>query len=219
MHTHLIDFVWRKPGQVRVSLYTLLLDYRSPAQFSLSTQTYGLRASGPYQLNSEWSVVYTAEFAKQKNFGANPNRVDANYFLGELGPGWRGLEFKGGYALLGGRSSTDELTTPLAPPHNGWTDLFFNDPSIPDGSGLEARYLSATGPLQFLGETVGTLIYYDYHSDFHRVHYGSEFDLQVAHKFKGTGDRLEIGWRFARYWADRLFTNALRTSLYTSFTL
>jgi hypothetical protein len=104
----------------------LLLDYRSPAQFSMSTQTYGLRANGPYQLSSDWSVVYTAEFAKQKNYGKNPNRVDANYYLGELGPGWRGWEFKLGDALLAGRRSTDELTTPLAPPHDGWTDLFFN---------------------------------------------------------------------------------------------
>ena len=219
MHTHMANLAWRKPDQVRVSLYSLLLDYRSPAQFPLSTQTYGLRANGPYQFNSDWSLVYTAEFAKQQNYGANPNRVDANYYLGELGPGWRGWEFKAGYALLAGRSSTDELTTPLAPPRNGWTDLFFNDPSIPSGSGLQASYLAATGPVRFLGGTVATLIYYDYHSDFPRVHYGSEFDLQMAHKFKRTGDRLEIGWRFARYWADRLFTNALRTSLYTSFTL
>jgi hypothetical protein len=51
------------------------------------------------------------------------------------------------------------------------------------------------------------------------VHYGSEFDSQVAHTLKSTGDRLEIGWRFSRYWADRLFTNAYRTSIYTSFTL
>jgi Alginate export len=219
MHTHMTDLAWRKPEEVRVSLYSLLLDYRSPAQFSMSTQTYGIRANGPYLLNNDWSVVYTAEFAKQKNYGTNPNRIDANYYLGELGPGWRGWEFKLAYALLAGRSSTDELTTPLAPPRNGWTDLFFTDPSIPAGSGLEARYLSAMGPVPFLDGTIATVIYYDYHSDFPRVHYGSEFDLQLVHKFKRTGDRLEIGWRFSRYWADRLFTNALRTSLYTSFTL
>jgi hypothetical protein len=70
-----------------------------------------------------------------------------------------------------------------------------------------------------LGGTVGTLIYNDYHSDFPRVHYGNELDLALAHKFARTGDRLEIGWRFGEYWADRLFTNALRTSVYTSFTL
>jgi len=219
MHTHMTNLVWSKPDQIRVSLYTLLLDYRSPAQFSLSTQTYGLRANGPYQFNSDWSLIYTAEFAKQMNYGTNPNRVDANYYLGELGPGWRGLGLKAGYALLGGRSSTDELTTPLSPPHNGWTDLFFNDPTIPGGNGLEARYLSASGPVKYLEGTLATLIYYDYHSDQPRVHYGSELDLAMAYKIKRTGDRWEIGWRFGRYWADHLFTNALRTSVYTSFTL
>ena len=219
MHTHMANLVWSKPDQFRVSLYSLLLDYRSPAQYSLSTQTYGVRANGPYKLTPDWSLVYTAEFAKQRNYGTNPNRVDANYYLGEIGPGWRRLEMKAGYALLGGRSSTDELTTPLAPPRNGWTDLFFNDPSGGGGNGLEARYLSATSPLPWVSGTVGTLIYYDYHSDFPRVHYGSELDLAIAHKFARTGNRLEIGCRFGRYWADRLFTNALRGSVYTSFTL
>ena len=32
------------------------------------------------------------------------------------------------------------------------------------------KALSATGPLRFLGGTVATLIYYDYHSDRPRVH-------------------------------------------------
>lgn len=219
MHTHMTNLVWIKPDQIRVSLYTLLLDYRSPAQFSLSTQTYGLRANGPYRFSQDWGLIYTAEFAKQMNYGTNPNHVNENYYLGELGPGWRGLEFKLGYALLGGRSATDELTTPLAPPRNGWTDLFFNDPTIPAGSGLQASYLSATAPLPFWSGSVVNLIYYDYHSDFPRVHYGSELDASMAHKFKWTENHWEIGWRFGRYWADRLFTNSIRTSVYSSFTL
>ena len=32
MHTHMLDLTWRKPGQVNVSAYGLLVDYRSPAQ-------------------------------------------------------------------------------------------------------------------------------------------------------------------------------------------
>jgi hypothetical protein len=219
MHTHMMNLAWNKQGRLNTSLYSLLLDYRSPAQFDLSTQTYGLRANGPYQFNSDWSLIYTAEFAKQKNYGTNPNRVDVNYYLGELGPGWRGLALKAGYALLEGRSITDTLTTPLAPPANGWTDLFFNDPTGARGNGLQARYLSAAGPLHFLGGTVATLIYYDYYSDHPHEHYGSELDSAMAYKIKRTGDRWEIGWRFGRYWADHLFTNALRTSIYTSFTL
>jgi Alginate export len=219
MHTHMWNLKWTEPGRLNVSQYGLLLDYRAPAQFSTSTQTYGLRFTGPYQLTKDWSIVYTAEYAKQKNYGTNPNRVDANYYLGELGPGWRDFYFKAGYALLGGRSPTDKLTTPLAPPFNGWTDLFVNDPSAAGGNGLEARYLYAKGPVPHLNGLTATLIYYDYHSDNLHLHYGSELDSAWAYKVKRVRDRWEIGWRFGRYWSDRLFTPALRTSIYTSFTL
>lgn len=219
MHSHMWNLVWRKPDTIRIALYGLLLDFRAPAQFATSTQTYGLRVTGPYQFDNNWSLVYTAEYAKQKNYGTNPNTVDANYYLGELGPGWRGFTLKAGYALLGGRNATDKLTTPLAPPFNGWTDLFFLDPSAGGGNGLQASYVNASGPIRFLGGAVATLIYYDYHSDNLRVHYGSELDSSMSYKVKKVSDRWEIGYRFGRYWADHLFTNALRASVYTSFTL
>jgi hypothetical protein len=219
MHTHMFNLAWNKPKQMEISLYGLLLNYRAPAQFTMSTQTYGLRVTGPYEVNRDWSLLYTAEYAKQMNYGTNPNRVDENYYLGEFGAAWRGLSFKASDAFLGGRSATDKLSTPLAPPFNGWTDLFFNNPSGGGGNGLEARYVTASGPIRFLGGAVVTLIYYDYYSDYPYVHYGKELDSSMAYKVKKVSDRWEIGWRFGRYWADHLFTNALRTSVYTSFTL
>jgi hypothetical protein len=219
MHTDMVNLKWSKPGRINASLYGLLLNFRAPVQFATSTQTYGIRLTGPYPLTDDWSIVYTAEYAKQKNYGTNPNRVDANYYLGELGPGWRSFTFKAGYALLGGRSVTDKLTTPLAPPFNGWTDLFVNDPSVGGGNGLQARYLSANGPIRFLDGAVATLIFYDYHSDNLHIHYGRELDSALAYKVKRISNRWEIGWRFGRYWSDQLFTPALRTSVYTSFTL
>lgn len=219
MHTHMMNLAWNRPDRINVSFYGLLVDYRSPAQFALSSQTYGLRITGPYQFNPDWSLLYTAEFAKQMSYGTDPSKLDENYYLGELGSGWRDFSIKAGYAFLGGRSATDLLTTPLAPPFNGWTDLFFNDPSEPGGNGLEARYVKASGPIRFLDGAVATVIYYDYHSDYPHVHYGSELDSSMAYKVRRVSNRWEIGWRFGRYWADRLFTNALRTSVYTSFTL
>jgi hypothetical protein len=219
MHSHMWNLVWRKSEKIRIALYGLLLDFRGHAQFATSTQTYGIRMTGPYQFDKDWSLVYTADYAKQKNYGTNPNRVDANYYLGELGPGWRAFTFKAGYALLGGRSVTDKLTTPLSPPFNGWTDLFFLDPSGGGGNGLEARYLSANGPIRFLDGAVATFIFYDYHSDNLHIHYGKELDSAMAYKVKRVSNRWEIGWRFGRYWSDQLFTPALRASVYTSFTL
>ena len=219
MHSHLWNLVWTKPEQVRVAFYGLLLGYRAPAQFTMATQTYGLRVNGPYQINRDWKIQYTAEFAKQKNYGANPNRVDANYYLAELGPLWRGFGIKAGYALLGGRSLTDKLSTPLAPPFNGYTDLFFNNPSVNGGNGLQARYVNAGGPVKFLDGTVATIIFYDYHSDTLHLHYGREFDTQFVYKIKRISSRWEVGWRFSQYWSIQLFTPALRTSVFTSFTL
>ena len=219
MHSHLIDLAWRKADEVNISLYGVLLGFRAPSDFNLATQTFGLRMTGPYQFNKNWAAVYTAEFANQKNFGNNPNRVNANYYLGELGPAWRGFSILAGYALLGGRSATDKLSTPLAHPFNGWTDLFANNPSLGSSHGLEASYLTANGQLQLLGGIHSTLTYYDYHSDSHRIHYGSELDMALAYKVRRVSDRWEIGWRFGRYWADHLFTNAVRTSIYTSFSL
>jgi hypothetical protein len=219
MHTHLWNLTWSKPDRTRVSFYGLLLNYQSPAQFAMSTKTFGVRANGPYGFDKNWKLLYTAEFAKQKNYGANPNRVDANYYLGELGPEWRGFGVKAGYALLAGRTPTDKLSTPLAPPFNGYTDLFFLNPSGGGGNGLEARYVNASGPVQFLDGTVATLIFYDYHSDNLHVHYGREFDAQFVYKMKRINNRWEVGWRFSRYWSIELFTPALRTSVFTSFTL
>ncbi len=219
MHTHMMNLVWNKRDYIRVALYGLLLDYTDPAQFAFSTQTYGLRVNGPFQVNPDWSRISPAEFATQMNYGTNPHREDENYYLGEIGPGWRSFSLKAGYAFLGGRSATDLLTTPLAPPRNGWTDLFFSDPSEAGGNGLEARYVSASGPIRFLGGAVATVIYYDYYSDYPHIHYGSELDSTMAYKVKRISNRWEIGYRFGRYWGDHLFTNALRASLYTSFTL
>jgi hypothetical protein len=219
MHTELINLKWFKADKINASAYGLLVNFRGAAQYATSTQTYGLRLAGPYQLSPDWSILYIAEYAKQKNYGTNPNKVNENYYLGEIGPGWRDFSVKASFAFLGGRSATDLLTTPLAPPRNGWTDLFFNNPSIPAGHGLEAAYVTASGPLRFLDGAVATFIYYDYHSDSPHIHYGSELDSSLAYKMKRISNRWEIGWRFGRYWSDHLFSNSLRTSVYTIFTL
>jgi hypothetical protein len=218
MHSHLLNLAWQRPRQANVSLYGLLLDYRSAAQYALSTQTFGLRANGPWQINSEWSVLYTAEFANQRNFGPNPNHVNANYYLGELGPSRHGLGVKAGYALLGGRSLTDEVSTPLANPFNGWTELFASTPNVGSSHGLAARYLTASDAIRPLGGVTATITYYDYHSDSEPIHYGSELDWALAYKVRRVSNRWEIGSRFGRYWSDRLYSQALRVSGYTDIT-
>ena len=219
MHSHLLDLVWKKPSRVNISLYGVLLDFHLSALYAQSTKTFGLRATGPYQFTKNWSALYVAEFANQTNFGTNPYHVNENYYLGELGPAWHGIGVQAGYALLKGRSVTDKLTTPLSHPFNGWTDMFANNPSIGNSHGLEARYLTATGAPKFLAGGDFRITYFDYHSDSNRIHYGAELDAAMSYRVKRVSNRWEIGWRFGRYWADQLFTNAVRTSIYTSFSL
>ena len=216
MNSHLFDLRWKRKNQVNISAYGVLLDYDSPTLYALSTRTLGVRCTGPWNINQDWGVYYAAEFANQADYGRNPNSVNANYWLGELGVVTKGHTFKAGVAWLGGQSATDKLSTPLAHPFNGWTELFSSNPSRGTSHGLEAVYLSASGPVGRLDGLAYSLTLYNYHAANDRAHYGSEFDFGLAWKVKPVWDKWAIGSRFSYYWADELFGNALRASVYTS---
>jgi hypothetical protein len=218
MNSHLYDVRWKQKDVVNVSAYGLLLDFRQSQFFTSSTRTLGLRCEGPWKLDADWALCYTAEFANQRDFGENPNYVDANYWLGELGFAFKGHTVKGGVAWLGGRSVTDKLSSPLAHPFNGRTELFALTPSIGNSHGLEAEYVSASGPVGPVDGLTYTVTLYDYHSANDRIHYGSELDLGMIWKVKPVSEKLEVGFRFSKYWADRLFGATLRGAIYTSYT-
>lgn len=216
MDSHLFDLRWTRSHQVNVSAYGVFLDYDCPAQFNLSTRTLGVRLTGPWRLSEDWGLWYAAEYANQQDFGRNPNEVNANYWLGELGAVFKGHTVKAGVAWLGGRSATDKLSTPLAHPFNGWTELFTSNPSVGNSHGLEADYLSVDGPVGPLAGLRYCVTLYDYHAANDRAHYGRELDFGLAWKVKPVWESWQIGTRFAYYWADKLFGDALRASIYTS---
>jgi len=216
MKSHMFDLRGKLQDRLNVSAYGLLLDYDMPSLYNLSTETFGIRCTGPWKINPDWGVHYAAEFANQQDYAQNPNSVNANYWLGELGAVYKAHTVKAGVAWLGGSSVTDKLSTPLAHPFNGWTELFSSNPSVGNSHGLRATYISATGPASFLkGLTyAGTL--YDYYAANDGVHYGSELDFALAWKVTPVWDKWEIGTRFAYYWADNLYGNAVRASVYTT---
>jgi hypothetical protein len=117
--------------------------------------------------------------------------------------------FKTGYSFLQGQSSTNEITTPLANPFNGFTELFANTPNVGTSHRLEALYGTVSGAIQPLGGTTAIMTFYDYHSDSNRIHYGRESDWQPAYKIKRVSPHWGFGSRFGCYWADQLYTNAL----------
>ncbi len=218
MNSHLYDVRWKQKDVVNVSAYGLLLDYQQSQFFTSSTRTLGLRCEGPWKLDADWALCYTAEFANQRDFGENPNYVDANYWLGELGFAFKGHTFKGGVAWLGGCSVTDKLSSPLAHPFNGRTELFAITPSLGNSHGLEAEYLSVAGPVSPVEGLTYSVVLYDYHSANDRVHYGNELDFGFIWKVKPVSEHWEIGCRVSKYWADRLYGDALRGAIYTSYT-
>ncbi|HNU51498.1 MAG TPA: alginate export family protein [Verrucomicrobiota bacterium] len=216
MDSHWFDAHWRLKNRVDVGVYGVMLDYESPPQYGLSTKTFGVRCTGPWRIDANWDIHYVTEFAQQQDFGQNPDRINANYWLGELGVVYRGHRLNGGIAWLGGRSATDKLSTPLAHPFNGWTELFASNPSSGTSHGLQATYVSATGTAWSKAPLIYSATFYDYRSVSDHRHYGNEVDLGLVWKVKPVYERWEIGCRCACYWADTLFCDALRASVYTA---
>jgi hypothetical protein len=212
MSSHVGSLDYAKKGLVNASLYGLALDYERLDQSANDTATTGLRLTGPYKLNDTWSVLYTADYAHQTDYGDNTLDVSLDYICLELGVGYKAHKALVGYTVLeGGGGKT--FRTPLAHPFNGWTEKFLNTPA----SGLEAVYLTFTGPAPFVKDLTYTVTTYDYYADSSAAHYGSELDAALEWKAAPIHKNLTLGWRFGQYFADELLTDSLRTSVYAAF--
>lgn len=206
MHSHLLHASWTGSGWGTLIAYGYLLDFaRAPA---LSTQTWGLRFVGEHSLHARWALHYTAEYAKQLDYAANPDSVDANYALGELGleyrpGGWlQSVEAKLSYEWLSGNGGTSVLQTPLATGHafQGWADKFLTTP--PDG----IRDTYATLSAQVLGAKLMG-VYHDFRADHGGYRYGHEVDVLLLRTFR---KHYTVGFKYAGYTADRNALNVAR---------
>ena len=157
-----------------VSAYAYLLDYDAAA--SQSTQTYGVRFAGDTKFGESVKMLYTAEYAKQSDYGKNPASFDLNYMLAEAGGVWSGVTAKLGYEVLEG-DGTNSVQTPLATLHafNGWADQFLSTPA----NGLEDVYLSVGGGVAGLKLLA---VYHDFSANKGGGDYGTELDFQAAKK-------------------------------------
>jgi hypothetical protein len=139
---------------------------------SLSSRTNGMRAAGAI---GAFSIV--GEYAQQKDYADNPQELDSNYYLGELGYTWQGNIFKVGYEVLGGDDGAGNraFQTPLATKHafQGWADVFLTTPA----DGIEDTYVGATVPL--LGGQFQAW-YHDFNAEQNSTSYGSEIDLSYG---------------------------------------
>lgn len=199
MDSHLFRGVYNGFSAGTLEGYAYLLDFEdAPA---IGVKTLGLRWNGGVPLNNDFSMIYTAEFARQDDY--KDGTMDSqNYYLTEIGGKYKGWMAKLSYELQEG-DGTDSFKTPLGTNHpfQGWADQFLSTPS----QGLQDIYLTIVGKV--LGaKVVG--IYHDFETDKGSLDAGSEFNLLVVKKFM---KHYTLGAAYADYNADSEFGSKVDT--------
>jgi len=192
--------------------YGYLLDFESAASEFLSTATYGGRVQGEPALGgTDASLLYTAEFANQKDYGDNGNDIDVNYYLGELGIGQTfdstalaSLEVKASYEVLEG-DGANAFQTPLGTNHafQGWADRFLITPA----DGIEDLYGTLTASIY---DTTVMIMYHDLAAENSNYDYGTEWDVALSRTF---WDHYTFGLKYAAYDADESALNLARNGV------
>lgn len=179
--------------------YGYFLDFDKPGTVNAiltSTQTLGLRLVGKQIMNDALTLLYTAEYARQRDYKNNPaaSGYDVNYLFGEFGASYRGVTVKYGYERLGS-DGTHAVQTPLATLHafNGWADMFA---AGTPAKGLVDQYVSVGGKLMAI-DLAG--VYHEFAADKSGTDYGTEWDLVGSRTFE---KRYTLGLKYAAYNAD-----------------
>ncbi|WP_422579734.1 hypothetical protein [Pseudomonas sp.] len=209
-HSHLLNAQYvllrdfRGAPQLTLTGYSYLLGLDNiavsgaAALGSLSSRTTGLRANAAV---GDFSVV--AEYAQQKDYADNPQELDSDYYLAELGYTFKGDALKGvvmkaGYEVLGGDEGPGNraFQTPLATKHafQGWADIFLTTPA----DGVKDAYVGATVPL--LGGSLQAW-YHDFRAEQGSSQYGEEINLSYAHPIPGVKGLVGLV-KYASYDAD-----------------
>lgn len=204
---------------VKLEGYGYLLDFdesvNAPTQ-RLTTNTFGVRAEGSKALGKKWSVLYTGEFAKQRDASDNPIDIDANYYLGELGATYQvghkflsAITVKGSYEVLEGdgliAGTNRAFQTPLGTNHafQGWADRFLVTPA----DGIRDFFVTVRAGLY--GGATAMFMYHNLSSDNDDYDYGVEYDAVLEKPF---AKNWLVGAKYAAYDADQNPLNVARNS-------
>jgi|CXWL01.1.fsa_nt_gi hypothetical protein len=206
--SHIVNASYEFIPELKLTAYDYALDFNDAA--SSSSNTYGIRATGKYAVNSDINLIYAAEYARQSDYGSNTVNYDANYYLIEPGVTWNGFTAKLGYEVLeGDGTATHAFQTPLATLHafNGWADKFLTTPA----NGLEDRYVSVGYKVPFGDKLIkGTdlvVAYHDFQADHTNSDYGTEWNASIQQTFY---DHFTLGLKYADYQADDLNTDTTK---------
>lgn len=166
--------------------------------FRLSSQTYGVRLAGSRPIAPQVKLAYQASYARQAEYGRNPNDYRADYYLLDAGLDVAGAKIGAGWEVLGADrgAALTSFQTPLGSvfKFQGWADKFTTTP--PDG--LRDLYGSvgygwkAAGPFKALTLQAA---YHRFESDRLVRRYGEELDLLASAKLGKTA----LSVRYADY--------------------
>ena len=195
-NSHVLNVKHELLPSLNVSAYIYLLDFRnSPAS---SNKTFGVRATGNKQMTDRTSLIYTLEYAQQKNYRDNPNRYNADYILLEAALINSDITWRLGYEVLAGHAD-QAFQTPLGTLHafQGWTDKFLSTP--PDG--VEDLYVSASTNIRGTGLS---LIHHRFSPETGGPEYGREWGLLLK---KPLAERYSLVLKYASYDARSFATD------------
>lgn len=153
-----------------------------------SSQTFGLRADGSHKVDTDWKVLYTAEYAKQDDYRGGDSRIDAHYWRLGAGAGFGNWSARLDREVLSSNNSLYGFQTPLATGHlfQGLGDSFLTTPK----DGIEDTFIT------LIGKVLDVQLSAEYHwldsdRDFTAVgsapnsnQYGKELDLVAGYSYK-----------------------------------
>lgn len=150
--------------------------FQSAATTDASNRSIGLRADGAHPLNTDWKILYTAEYAKQADYSGGDSRIDATYQRMGIGGQWHDVSLRVDREVLGSNEGLYAFQFPLATNHpfQGWADQFLTTPR----QGIRDTYFSGGAKIekaQLLAE------YHRFEADFGSINFGKEFDFAVSY--------------------------------------
>lgn len=167
-----------------LSGFAFLLDQDESAvqSYRLSSQTYGLRLAGRRNISGA-TLTYALSYARQSDYGRNPNDYRADYRLAEIGVEVGSAKLGLGFEQLGADQGLPltSFQTPLATGHKfqGWADKFLATPP----NGVRDWYaLAGYGWKRAAGfdAITATLVYHRFDSDRLSLRYGHEWDAMLS---------------------------------------
>ncbi len=178
--SHVIAAAYDAKQLGKLSGYGLLLDLEeAPA---LSSQTFGVRYENSVVLDKDAGVKLgvVGEYAKQRDYAANPFDYSESYLHGEGTIAVEGAALKLGYEQLSGNGVIG-FSTPLATLHKfqGFADVFLATPT----NGIEDLY--GTAQYNWKDAPFGTglnffFTYHDFKAENGGADLGEEFDAGVG---------------------------------------